>query len=179
MPVDRRQWHHLLLTTYGAWLYGDARGFRTRHHREHVDGDYKNPPPRGLYEEKQRRSRASLVQPAVTIPSRFKELLGRAIWREFTRRGAWILIMAVSGQHVHLLVKIERGRIRQLAGRAKRCATLEMRSQGWQGRLWGIRSHADRIQDRAHQVNTYRYIRRHIREGAWIGIWKQDPTAAT
>jgi hypothetical protein len=42
-------WYHSITSTYGAWLYGDERGFRTRHHREHVDGDYKSPPPRGLY----------------------------------------------------------------------------------------------------------------------------------
>jgi hypothetical protein len=43
-------WYHIMLTTSGDWLYGDARGFRTRHHREHVEGDYKNPPPPGIYE---------------------------------------------------------------------------------------------------------------------------------
>lgn len=30
-------WFHCIATTYGAWLYGDSRGFRTRHHREHVE----------------------------------------------------------------------------------------------------------------------------------------------
>lgn len=177
MPVDRRRWHHVVLTTYGAWLYGDARGFRTRHHREHVDGDYKNPPPRGLYEDKARRSRASLVQSPVIIPPRLKACLGRAIWRELTKRCAWVLIMAVSGQHVHLLVKVEMSRVRHLAGRAKRSGTIELRSKGWQGRLWGVRGKALRIRDRAHQENSYRYIERHAREGAWIGIWNQDPTA--
>ena len=177
MPVDRRRWHHVVLTTYGAWLYGDARGFRTRHHREHVDGDYKNPPPRGLYEDKARRSRASLVQSPVIIPPRLKACLGRAIWRELTKRCAWVLIMAVSGQHVHLLVKVEMSRVRHLAGRAKRSGTIELRSKGWQGRLWGVRGKALRIRDRAHQENAYRYIERHAREGAWIGIWNQDPTA--
>jgi hypothetical protein len=41
-PVQGR-WYHIIETTYGAWLYGDQRGFRTRHHREHVDGDDKRP----------------------------------------------------------------------------------------------------------------------------------------
>ena len=26
------RWVHFVETVYGAWLYGDARGFRTRHH---------------------------------------------------------------------------------------------------------------------------------------------------
>ena len=46
---DNRVWYHVVLSTYGSWLYGDKRGFRTRHHREHVDGDYKNPPSLGKY----------------------------------------------------------------------------------------------------------------------------------
>ena len=36
--------------TYGTWLPGDPKGFRTRHHREHIEGDYRNPPPKGIYE---------------------------------------------------------------------------------------------------------------------------------
>jgi hypothetical protein len=41
-----RDWYHVTGSTYGAWLPGDPRGFRTRHHRQHVEGDYKDPPPR-------------------------------------------------------------------------------------------------------------------------------------
>src|SRR4051794_17420788 len=43
-------WFHCCGSTYGAWLRGDPRGWRARHHREHVDGDYKNPPPKGKYD---------------------------------------------------------------------------------------------------------------------------------
>jgi hypothetical protein len=34
--ADLRRWYHIIMSTYGSWLYGDARGFRTRHHREHI-----------------------------------------------------------------------------------------------------------------------------------------------
>src|SRR3954469_18588066 len=43
-------WFHCCGSTYGAWLRGDPRGWRARHHREHVDGDYKNPPAPGTYD---------------------------------------------------------------------------------------------------------------------------------
>jgi hypothetical protein len=55
-PEMEGSWIHFVETVYGAWLYGDARGFRTRHHREHVEGDYKNPPPAGMYDARRRRS---------------------------------------------------------------------------------------------------------------------------
>jgi hypothetical protein len=62
-------WHHTILTTCGAWLYSDARGFRTRPHREHVEGDYKNPPPPGKYAEREPKSPQSFKQPPVMLVS--------------------------------------------------------------------------------------------------------------
>ena len=59
---DSRKWFHCTTHTYGAWLYGDPRGFRTRHHREHVEGDYKNPPPKGKYDRQYQRSKKLLKQ---------------------------------------------------------------------------------------------------------------------
>jgi hypothetical protein len=35
-----QRWYHVIISTYGGWLHGDPRGFRTRHHRAHVEGDY-------------------------------------------------------------------------------------------------------------------------------------------
>jgi len=44
-----RDWYHCVVTTYGAWLRGDPRGWRSRHHREHIQGDYRRPPSSGTY----------------------------------------------------------------------------------------------------------------------------------
>jgi hypothetical protein len=41
-------WYHCMGNTFGTWLPGSPKGFRTRHHREHVEGDYKHPPPKGM-----------------------------------------------------------------------------------------------------------------------------------
>jgi hypothetical protein len=41
MPLSHRAGftsYHVILATCGAWLFGDARGFRTRHHGKHVEG---------------------------------------------------------------------------------------------------------------------------------------------
>jgi hypothetical protein len=54
---DTWQWFHCTTHTYGAWLHGDERSFRTRHHREHIIGDYKHRPPEGMYAAKLARSR--------------------------------------------------------------------------------------------------------------------------
>lgn len=50
-------WYHIMGSTFGTWLPGDPKGFRTRHHREHVEGDYKNPPPKGTHDARWKRSK--------------------------------------------------------------------------------------------------------------------------
>jgi hypothetical protein len=177
MSRDDRVWNHVVLTTYGAWLHGDGRGFRTRHHREHVEGDYRRPPVPETYASRERRSRASLTQPPVILPPDLRAVIGEALYEKLSRLGAWMLCVAVAGQHVHGLVKLPRDTARAWLGMAKKHATFVLRERGWQGKLWGVRSKAAPIRDRAHQVNTYHYILRHAAEGAWIGVWKTEPSA--
>src|SRR4051794_5045986 len=112
MDKDPRQWYHIIITTYGAWLHGDERGFRTRHHREHIMGDYKCPPPPGMYEDKLRRSRKLMKQAPVILEKRWRSLIGMALWQELTRLGNWVLAIAVNDQHVHLLVKLRKAKRR-------------------------------------------------------------------
>lgn len=172
---DTRVWYHVILTTYGAWLYGDSRGFRTRHHREHIEGDYRNPPPIELYARLESRNRESLAQPAVSLDAPWPPLVGEAIHIELSRLGAWLLVIAVVAQHVHMLAKMPVGRQRTWPGRAKRSATLFLHEHGWQGKLWGVRSKAIQIHDRSHQQNAYRYILAHAGQGAWIKERKKEP----
>src|SRR2546425_7588419 len=70
--TETLHWFHVTTHTYGTWLPGDPRGFRTRHHREHVEGDYKNPPPKGAYDKLWQRSKDLMKRHPVylTIPQR-------------------------------------------------------------------------------------------------------------
>jgi hypothetical protein len=164
---DNSRWFHLILTTYGSWLYGDHRGFRTRHHREHVEGDYKNPPPPGLYEAREERSRRSLKQPPVVLAPASREVVGRALKERLQGLGALVVCLAVAKRHAHVLVKMPREQVRSWGGAAKRHAWFELRKHGWQGKLWGKRGRGVPVRDRAHQLNVYRYILAHAAQGAW------------
>ncbi len=146
---DTRQWFHIILTTYGAWLPGDLRGFRTRHHREHVEGDYHDPPPRELYAARRQRSETLLKQPPVTLPTRLRPVVGRALRNKLRSLGADVLCLAV-------------------AGRAKKRATLELREHGWQGKVWAARGKFVSILSSEHQERVYQYILQHRAEGAWV-----------
>ena len=62
-------WYHCTASTYGTWLRGDPRGWRARHHREHVEGDYRNPPPPGTYAPMLAQSKKLMKRPAVHLPN--------------------------------------------------------------------------------------------------------------
>src|ERR1700722_14324129 len=60
-------WFHCMSNTYGTWLRGDPRGWRSRNHREHVDGDYRSPPPRGKYKIMHDRSKSLMKRDRVLL----------------------------------------------------------------------------------------------------------------
>ncbi len=164
-------WYHGTVTTYGAWLPGDPRGFRTRHHREHVEGDYKHPPEPGVYDGLERASHESLVQPVVAIPSELRPVVGRALLQRLQQFGSMVVAMSVAAEHVHILAKMPLRRAALWIGFAKKHAWFELRAMGWQGKLWGSRSKPEIVRDRRHQLNVYHYILRHESQGAWVWKW--------
>jgi hypothetical protein len=177
--TDDRVWYHVILTTYGAWLYGDARGFRTRHHREHVEGDYKNPPPPGKYGEQERRSRESLKQDPVVLPRDLRSVVGGALRERLVWLGALVLCVSVGGQHIHLLAKTPRGVASDWSGLAKAHAWHIARRHGWRKKLWAKRGKFKPVRDRQHQLNVYNYILRHAAEGAWVWKWSREDKEKT
>src|SRR5262245_5995446 len=165
---DTRRWYHVVATTYGAWLDGDPRGFRTRHHREHVEGDYRNPPPAGTYAAAEARSGELMPQDAVVLPEEMQAVVGEAILKRLTELGALIACLAKAGQHVHILAKMPYGKPRVWVGLAKRHVWFVLREKGWKGKLWGKRCKPTPVRTRVHQLNAFRYIVRHGAQGAWV-----------
>jgi hypothetical protein len=176
---DEARWFHIMLSTYGSWLYGDSRGFRTRHHREHVEGDYKQPPAPETYRFLELQSRKSLKQPPVVLAHDWRAIIGAAVRDRMQQLGANVLSISCSGQHVHLQAKLPPDCPRAWSGHAKRHAWFEARKRGWTDLLWGKRSKAVPINDREHQENVYFYILDHIHEGAWIWSALKCPPVAT
>jgi hypothetical protein len=59
-------------------------------------------------------------------------------------------------------------------GLAKKHAAFESKARGWKGKLWAKRGKEVPVPDRAHQLNVYRYILDHEREGAWVWDWMRE-----
>src|SRR5258706_3182865 len=88
--IAKRPWHdwyHVMGHTYGTWLPGDPKGFRTRHHREHVEGDYKHPPPKGKYDELWNRSKDLMKRDPVYLTPIQRERATEEIIRSLKKWG--------------------------------------------------------------------------------------------
>ena len=169
---DEQKWYHIILTTYGAWLPGDPRGFRTRHHRQHVEGDYRNPPPKEKYEKLETHSKKSIKHPPIILSPELRSVVGKALHNRLNETNVSVACLSVGGQHIHLLVKMPIGQTRNVIGNAKRHAWFVLREKGWINKLWGKRAKSIPIRDRPHQINVYNYIIEHQNEGAWV--WKHS-----
>ncbi|MBI1900138.1 MAG: hypothetical protein HYS13_03350 [Planctomycetia bacterium] len=170
--VKGQGWYHLILTTYGAWLPGDERGFRTRRHKEHVEGDYKNPPPAGRYTALKRSARAAMKHDVVMLPPPMRPIVGAALRDRLNGLGGLVACLAVGARHVHVLARMPLGRAKEFRAAAKRHAWFAARDAGWKEKLWGKRGKIVPIKDRRHQLNVFRYIVQHAKQGAWV--WRID-----
>lgn len=171
-PPPNFDWFHIVLTTYGTWLPGDPRGFRTRHHRQHVEGDYKSPPLED-YSGLQAKSALQMTHAPARLAKDFREILGIALIEKLQRLGGFVLTIAVMENHVHLLARLPHNLARQWVGRAKKHGWFEMRDAGWQSKLWAGGAKVTPIHDLAHQHNCFRYILRHNHQGAWVWVWEE------
>jgi hypothetical protein len=173
------QWFHCTTHTYGAWLPGDPRGYRTWHHSTHIEGDYKNPPPPGMFTGILARSRELLVQEPVVLEPKWRCFFGRALRDRLQMLDLTLLCISLGATHAHMLVKMPGGPIpRKWIGMAKKHANFEGKAKGWTGKLWAEGSKANPIRDRKHQINTFNYILRHMDEGAWVWDFQKGERGA-
>lgn len=182
-------WYHLNGSTYGTWLRGDARGWRARHHREHVEGDYRNPPPPGKYDLMRARSESLLARAPVKLSPLARPVACKALVEKLAELGREPLACAVDDHHFHVLARFELpamdpsgpkpiwlqnrnspiyAYIRHLMGQVKACATFELFNRGLanEGGVWAPRFKITAIADRAHQLAAFNYILDHREQGA-------------
>jgi hypothetical protein len=161
-------WFHVVLTFHGNWLPGDPRGFRTRKHRDHIEGDYKNPPEPGTYDALFQMSKENLDQEPVLLAMEQRILIGKAMLQRFEELGGLVGAIAVAGSHVHLLAKYPMDCYRVWTGLVKKHAWFVLKAQGHTSKLWGKRGKELQIRNQSHFENARKYIADHEKEGAWV-----------
>ena len=172
MPLPGKRWRHVTISTYGSWLPGDSRGWRSKKHRKHSSGDYKSPPPRdehaGLHEYSKSISRRTVV-----IPAQLRPLVGRKMLHKLIALDHRILAMSVAGMHVHVLVELpsDLKAARKEIGLCKSASSHAIRKK-LPGRVWARDGDFEPVDSSQHQQRVYRYILN--QKGAWIWCYR-DP----
>ena len=166
-------WYHVNGNTYGTWLRGDPRGWRARWHREHVEGDYRNPPPKGAYAKEYAFSKRSLKRPPVRLDSEQRRVAGRAMVQRLLETDVELLALSVDTVHYHILARFPDTRVRWWVGRAKKNASFLLRIHGLPGTVWARKCRALPLTSRSHQQNVFRYIAKHADKGAWTWTFRE------
>ncbi len=182
MPQPWNFWYHVGSNTKSTWLHGDPRGFRTRHHREHVEGDYRNPPPEGMHDAKLRRSQALMKTPPVVLMRDQCIVACRTIAEAMDYHRIWFANIAVGPKHFHLLAQFPPDRVMRsgrpildpamhFTGIAKKEAARRLSSLGMkaEGHTWGRKSHIVPVENEEHFAYLRdQYIPDHVHEGAIV-----------
>lgn len=179
MGAPWNDWYHCNGNTYGTWLRGDPRGWRARHHREHCEGDYKNPPAPGSFDKLLSRSHSLLKREPVRLSPEARIVACRVFAESLHERGIEIVVVAIDDHHFHVLARFPDHQPRRWIGLAKSKSARALSDAGLAlpGGVWAVRFKVTPINDRAHQVQAAKYIQSHARRGAAVVTWKQMQTA--
>lgn len=163
-------WYHIMGHTYGTWLPGDPKGFRTRHHREHVEGDYKNPPPKGKYDKIWQRSKDLMKRDPVHLSPEQRQRAVDEFVRSFHKWNIPLHIISIDRIHLHALAQVIDRKPRHYTGLAKKECSAYMKQDNLApgGGLWAVRCKCLPIASAAHFASVTGYIRDHDLQGAAI-----------
>ena len=189
-----RGWSHCMASTYGTWLPGDPRGFRSRDHRRHVEGDYKSPPSED-FTRLHASARRSLKRPPVVLSREARQRAAGSIRTTLVDvHGIETLAIAVSATHFHLLARFPLGQaaspesehrhgdlrmtdpVRYFVGIAKERSAKDLARDGLveAGGVWGGRGKIVPVENRAHQLRVFNYICEHANEGAAVWTFRDS-----
>lgn len=100
-----QNWMHCTGSTYGTWLRGDPRGWRSRDHREHVEGDYRSPPPSGAYDALLEQSKRLMKRAGVTLTWEARVVACRTMVEALRFHEVTVADLCVGARHWHALAQ--------------------------------------------------------------------------
>jgi len=193
-------WNNWLLctgSTYGTWLRGDPRGWRARGHREHVEGDYRDPPPAGAHAAARKHSLRLMKRRPIVLKAPARAAACRVMVETLQFHGVELLDLCVGATHWHVLARFTplpkspgikipgldfaalKREARRLMGIAKKRSARAMSEAhlAARGGVWAVRCGVCPVRNRGHQLALVRYVRAHARQGAavWSQRRKQNP----
>ena len=179
MPSTGKRWRHVIVSTRCSWLHGDPRGFRSRKHRIHSSGDYKNPPPRGehkgLFVYHDVRDGEE-----VHIPPEARATVGQAIVHCLRSQGHRVVAVAVAKVHGHSLVELpdDMRVVRATVGEAKRKSSRAVKDL-LPGSVWSAGGTYKPVDNRGHLHSSYGYILYDQGPEAWTWSFRDGSDQGT
>jgi hypothetical protein len=167
MPQHGMMWRHVIINTKCTWLHGDERGFRSRWHRIHSSGDYRNPPPLGehldLHRYHEKRSGDE-----VHIPYKLRPVIGQEILAYLRGEHYRLLALAVTKIHSHFLVELANDlrTVKRIVGEAKRKSSRAVKNE-IPGSVWSAGGTYKLIETRGHLDRANSYVLYDQGAGAW------------
>ena len=148
--------YHCMGNTHGTWLPGDRRGFRTRHHRQDVPFDYKNPPPPELYAGLEDYARELMKRDAIYLSVEQRRAALDEMLKSLLKRTIEPVAMCVGRIHFHILAPIADHNPRHWIGIAKKESSHYLKVAGFApiGGLWAVRCECLPIKDASHRANA-------------------------
>ena len=99
----------------------------------YVDGDYKDPPPKGLYDGLHQHAKASAKGPTVLLNRRQRRIALEALVEKLQALPVEVIAASVDAVHYHLLGRFVDGDVRRAMGQAKGYASRVLGSDGLAG----------------------------------------------
>jgi hypothetical protein len=174
-------WWLITWGTYGSWLPGDPRGFRTWRRREYV------PPPYGkaeggeptydpsAYAEQHDDARSRLTSTAVSLTVADRREACSALVGEIATIRIVPAILAVAKHHAHFIAQFGELEIRPTIGRLKAAATRSMRNASFDAPLlWAKGCHMESLNSDDDFLGAYQYVEQHQAQGAAIHKWEAN-----
>lgn len=173
-------WWLVTWGTYGSWLPGDPRGFKTWRKREYIPPVFgKAQPGEPVYDpaafsQRHRRARDSCGDAVILCPQDVR-LCCQAMVRDLSQISVAPAILSIAPTHCHLVAKFGALKIRSVVGRLKFAASREVHDSGSRmGRIWAKGCHMKSLPRPEAFDEAIRYVADHKSAGALVHQWPID-----
>lgn len=171
-------WWLITWGTYGSWLPGDPRGFRTWRRREYVPSPFGRAQggepiyDSAAYAERHEDTRGRLTSTPVSLTVTDRREACSALVVEIAALRIVPAILTVAKRHAHFISQFGELAIRPTVGRLKAAATRSMKSVCFDApQLWAKGCHMESLNGEDEFVAAYQYVQHHVSQGAAIHKW--------